>query len=272
MIVTIDKVSTTKYPLSKMGKKAGICWGADVSNLEKNIKRGIDCLSSGHGRLLEWVNIEMDISEVSARCMREYTRHIGGASSFLQESTRYVDCEHFGYYKPYTENQADIKKVYDKAMTDIQKAYGELVSLGMPKEDAANILPLGMHTLITDKRNLRNFIEMSHQRLCTRAYKEYRSLMKLILSELSKLSTEWDFIVKYVLIPKCEAADYCTEKKSCGIKPFKNSYNFSKEDIDKVIESSPDDERRFRETDSYKGLELLWQKYLVSYPLQEGSI
>ena len=55
---------------------------------------------------------------------------------------------------------------------------------GVPREDAAMLLPLGMGTKIVDKRNVRNLIEMSHQRLCTRAYWEYRRLMQDIMKEL----------------------------------------------------------------------------------------
>ena len=41
---------TTKTPITLIGNRAGICWGADVTNAEKNYKRGVDCIKSGHGR------------------------------------------------------------------------------------------------------------------------------------------------------------------------------------------------------------------------------
>ena len=50
---------TTKCPITLMGSRAGICWGSDISNQEKNYKRGLDCISSGHGRVMEYVNLEM---------------------------------------------------------------------------------------------------------------------------------------------------------------------------------------------------------------------
>ena len=52
---------TTRNPISLMGKRAGVCWGADVTNEEKNYKRGLDCLISGHWRVMEYVNVEMVI-------------------------------------------------------------------------------------------------------------------------------------------------------------------------------------------------------------------
>ena len=39
---------TPKDPLALIGRRAGICWNADITNEEKNIKRGIDCIKSGH--------------------------------------------------------------------------------------------------------------------------------------------------------------------------------------------------------------------------------
>lgn len=47
--VTIQRF-TYKNPISMIGEEAGICWGADTSNPEKNYKRGLDCLESEHGR------------------------------------------------------------------------------------------------------------------------------------------------------------------------------------------------------------------------------
>lgn len=58
---------TTKNPISLIGKRAGICWGADITNEDKNYKRGLDCILSNHGRTLEYVNVEMIIDGYSAR-------------------------------------------------------------------------------------------------------------------------------------------------------------------------------------------------------------
>jgi len=91
-----------------------------------------------------------------------------------------------------------------------------LERLGVPREDIAMLLPLGMTTKIVDKRNLRNLIEMAHQRLCTRAYWEYRKLMADIMKALSEYSEEWAFLVFNFFEPKCEVMGYCNEKKGCG--------------------------------------------------------
>ena len=92
----------------------------------------------------------------------------------------------------------------------------ELDNMGIPREDSAMLLPLGMTTKIVDKRNLRNLIDMSNQRMCTRAYWEYRNLFSDICVALSKISDEWKWIVDNLFKPKCEMLGYCPEKKSCG--------------------------------------------------------
>ena len=33
---------TTKNPITLMGSRAGICWGSDITDHEKNYKRGLD--------------------------------------------------------------------------------------------------------------------------------------------------------------------------------------------------------------------------------------
>lgn len=209
---------TTRNPIQLMGQRAGVCWGADTTNPEKNYKRGMDCISSGHGRVMEYVNVEMVLEGYSARVIREWYTHLGGSPTRLQASTRYIDYEHgFEYIVP--ESIRDDEKrygIYLEAIHQISKALVELEGLGAPREDTALLLPLGMTTKIVDKRNLRNLVDMSRQRMCTRAYHEYRQLFEDIRKELYKVSNEWKWIVDNLFYPKCEEFGYCPEKKSCG--------------------------------------------------------
>lgn len=211
---------TCKNPIELIGMEAGVCYGADTSNPEKNYKRGIDCLESGHGRTFEFPDVYMILDGYSARVIREWYTHIGCLPTRLQSSTRYIDYEHgFDYYIPdsVTKTTAALT-VYKEMMNSIAKYLAWLVDLGVPKEDAANGLPLGMTTTIVDKRNLRNLIDMSHQRMCTRAYHEFRGLFHDVATALSEYSEQWTYIVDHYFEPKCEYLGYCNEKKSCGHK------------------------------------------------------
>ena len=208
---------TTKNPITLMGERAGVCWNADITDANKNYQRGLDCIKAGHGRVMEFVNVEMIIDGYSARVIREWYTHIGGAPTRLQESTRYVDCENFDYYIPPTINNDFVRKTsYISLMALLKRSYQKLIDDGASKEDAAMILPLGMKTKIVDKRNLRNLVDMSRQRMCGRAYIEYRQLFFDISKALSDYSPEWKELVDMLFYPKCKELGYCPEKHSCG--------------------------------------------------------
>lgn len=212
---------TTKNPITLIGKRAGVCWGADISDNEKNYKRGMECIMAQHGRTLEYVNVEMIIDGYSARVIREFYTHIGGAPTRLQASTRYINYNDFNYIVPKSiKNSKDNEawELYSSAIRVIKQTCANLENIGLPREDIAMLLPLGMTTKIVDKRNLRNLIDMSHQRMCTRAYWEYRELFNDICMSLSKVSNEWKWIIDNLFKPKCEVLGYCLEKKSCGRK------------------------------------------------------
>ena len=85
------------------------------------------------------------------------------------------------------------------------------------------MLPLGMESKVVLRTNLRNLIDMAHQRLCTRAYWEYRQLMQDMMEALSAYSEEWKYLVEHYFVAKCEVTGFCTEQKTCGKMPRKNS-------------------------------------------------
>ena len=214
---------TTKNPITLIGHRAGVCWGADVTDDKKNYKRGLDCIKANHGRALEYVNIETIIDGYSARVIREWYTSLGGAPTRLQASTRYIDYSDFDYITP-SSLKTDVEKdIYDNVMYVISKAAQALEKHGVPREDIGLMLPLGMTTRIVDKRNVRNVMDMSRQRLCSRAYWEYRELMKNYLDELSKYSEEWATLIPMIMMPKCDMLGYCPETYSCGRKPKKES-------------------------------------------------
>lgn len=214
-ITVLDE--TTKNPITLIGQRAGVCWGADTSDPIKNYKRGLDCLESNHGRTLEYPNIEIVIEGYSAKCMREWYTHIGCLPTRLQASTRYINYENFKYITPHTiENNKEAKALWVSLMADISLTIKRLEKIGIPREDASMALPLTMETKVVDKRNLRNYIDMSHQRLCKRVYWEFREMLTDIFNALRKVSPEWEYIIDNHMKPKCVWMGKCTEKRDCG--------------------------------------------------------
>ena len=212
---------TTKNPITMIGMEAGVCWGADITDQQKNFSRGIDCLESGHGRTFEFPDVYMVLDNYSARVIREWYTHIGGAPTRLQASTRYIDyTKGFGFVAPPSiKENKEALETYNKMMCDITVALQKLDALGIPREDSALGLPLGMKTKIVCKHNARNLMDMSHQRMCSRAYHEYRELFSDVCNALRAYSAEWDILVEDYFMPKCIHMGFCTEKNSCGMMP-----------------------------------------------------
>ena len=218
----IIQEETNTHPISTIGKMIGLCYGSDVSNQEKNYKRGINCIKAGHGRVLEFADAFFMLQNYSARVIREFYTHIGGAPTRVQESTRYINYSDFTYYVPTAiADNKEASKYYLAAMDSIQENFKELLQLGISKEDAANILPLGMHSGTSVHMNARTLENMANQRLCTRAYSEYRDLMHDLIEALSEYSYEWNTLCDMIMICKCDKYGYCAEEYSCGRYPAK---------------------------------------------------
>ena len=215
---------TAKDPITLIGEMAGICYGSPTHDKEKNYKRGLHNLASGHGRTWEFPDVYLTLDGYSARVMREWYTHIGGAPTRLQASTRYIDYSKkgFDYITPPTvRKNFEAEAKWQDLMRTIKDTLKELEEdYNIPNEDLANALPLGMQTTVVCKINLRTLIDMSHQRMCTCAYWEYRVLFADLCKALSAYSEEWAKLVKEHFKPKCEVYGYCNEgKRGCGRKP-----------------------------------------------------
>jgi thymidylate synthase (FAD) len=219
--MTIKIIDITKNPLQRIGEVASTCWNSNAPTSEHKKQIAIDCIDSGHHRVLEYVDMIISIEGYSARMARElYTAMVG--VSKLQESTRYVDCSNFNYYIPESiKNNEDALVEYNRIMQHIKWGYNSLQKLDIPKQDIANILPLGMMTKVILKINLRALLHMAELRMCNRALKEYRDFMQELKNILIEIDDEWKVITYHYMHPKCEILGYCTEKNSCKMMPKK---------------------------------------------------
>lgn len=199
----------------------GPCYGSDTSDDGKNYKRGKNCILDNHGRVFEYMTVWFTLDGYSAKTMREFYTHIGGAPTRTQASTRYISYKGFDYViPPSIQRNGKAFKKYIDCMENIAQTTKELQEeYGIKAEDANMVLPLGMTTVVSCHFNIRTLIEMSHQRLCNRAYWEFRELMKDIMDALSNYSEEWKYLVDTFFKPKCDVYGYCTEKFGCGKYP-----------------------------------------------------
>lgn len=218
--VIIDE-ATPKNPIALAGKMVGPCYGSDTSDDEKNYKRGKNCILDNHGRVFEYMTVWFTLDGYSAKTMREFYTHIGGAPTRTQASTRYISYKGFDYVIPPSIQRSDEAfEKYIDCMANIAETTKALQEeYGIKAEDANMVLPLGMTTVVSCHFNVRTLIEMSHQRLCNRAYWEFRELMKDIMDALSNYSEEWKYLVDTFFKSKCDVYGYCTEKFGCGKYP-----------------------------------------------------
>lgn len=214
---------TPKDVITLIGKCIGPCYGSDTTDSNKNYKRGMNSIKAGHGRALEYANAWFVLEEYSARVIRQFYTHIGGSPTRTQASTRYINYDKFNIVIP-PKIQKDIVCLgaYLDCMDHISKTVKFLEDQNIPKEDTANLLPLGMTTTVSIHMNARTLMSMAEQRLCNRAYWEYRNLMRDILSALGEYSSEWKELTK-LMICKCDKVGWCEEEFCCGKRPRKKN-------------------------------------------------
>lgn len=220
--VVIDG-NTPKNPLTLIGKMIGPCYGSNTNDDEKNYVRGLRAVKDGHFRCLEYATAWFVLKGYSAKVIREFYTHIGGAPTRTQASTRYIKYKQFDYVIPPAIGKNSIAlERYSKCMKEIAETTKFLQEeCGIKAEDANMVLPLGMETTVSCHFNARTLMAMAEQRLCTRAYWEYREMMRDIITALSEYSEEWETICDMFFKVKCDKVHKCLEHQCCGRWPQK---------------------------------------------------
>lgn len=242
----ITVLEYTKEPLKVMGNAASICYDSiELQDILAGTKikkaKGIakHCLKSGHDRIAEFGDVTFILDLYSARCIRQLYTHVIGVSK-VQQSTRYVEYDdvNFGYYTPNAINKNEkAKAIYDGCMANILDSYIKLIEMGIKEEDAGNLLPLGQHTRITCKINVRALEHMFSVRDCSRTYEEFRKLMKELRGVLSSLDEDWKYLCDEYFKVKCLKKGFCEERECCGLRPTKS-------EIDIVIQNYINEKRK----------------------------
>lgn len=226
VFMKIQILEYTKNPLTRIGTNASYCYNTKLKD-ENHAKRiAINCINGGHGRNMEFADVTMKISGISARMGREFGRHIIGVS-YVQSSTRYINYKNFEYHIPTGLNEEQLS-IYNDTMETINRNYIKLKELGCKNDITGYLLPLSMETELVVKINVRALEHMFELRECTRALLEFRMFMRLLKNELSKLDDEWKWLCDNTFQVKCKKYGYCTEEKCCGLYPKKDDLFKSK--------------------------------------------
>jgi thymidylate synthase (FAD) len=180
-------------------------------------------IESGHGSTIEHVVFTFGISGVSRTLSHQLVRHRAGVA-FDQQSQRYVSYKGPATMLPATIAEGDpaLRARYEQQVDDALGLYGELLTAGVPGEDARFVFPNATRTNLVMTTNLRALIHMSGLRLCTMAQWEIRRLFQLIRHEIFAVSP---FLGSF-LAPKCVPLGYCDEMGNrdghCPIRPHKD--------------------------------------------------
>ena len=212
----VELINHTQNPIGAIENAASTCYDSMPSGEGKIFRH---CYKSGHHSVLEFAEFSFRISGVSRALTHQLGRH--RMASYAQRSQRYCVEDGFEFVTPNSVSaNAEANDIYQNVIQNIQKAYNELIALGVPAEDARMILPNACASVICVKMNLRELIHFCNERLCACAQWEIRAMAR----EMVKAVVEVEPELKTLLVPKCEAhAPYCfcteTKKRSCGRHP-----------------------------------------------------
>ena len=187
----VKLVSYSQDYLENILGAMGMCYGKTCG--PKALQKSIE---AGHLSLLEHSMATFEI-ECSLGVLGQITRH--RHLNFTVKSSR--GSEFSTYEVPEVfENNEEADSVYWYSMKKTFETYDELISLGVPLEDAAYVLPKGTITKLRVSGNFRAWREYLQKRLCKRAMPEHRKIAERIWTELQIVAPE----VFYDSLLNCE--------------------------------------------------------------------
>ena len=166
-------LSHTENPEQVIAAAAKLCYSqkADIDSLmndltEEKVQKFVEKLESlGHESPFEHASFTFGVEGVSRALLAQLTR--SRIASFSVRSQRYCAEDSFQYIVPPSIAAHDVHSVRYKAlMANIQSFYNELVSLGVPKEDARMVLPNACETRLVMTMNVRELWHFFSLRCC----------------------------------------------------------------------------------------------------------
>ena len=186
----VKVLDATQNPIDLVSVAMGRCYAKDDVS-EKRVRRAFE---ARHMSVFEHVKVTVKISGVSRALSHQLVRH--RMASFCQESQRYVKvdtCEDW-YIKP-DLGEGNAEDIFDKAMQFSAWAYSQLLSAGIPAEDARYVLPNACQTSLVMTMNLRELWHFLELREDSHAQWEIRELAKEIREKVGEVSEQWKSIV-----------------------------------------------------------------------------
>ena len=222
MSCTVILLASTPNPDELVAAAARICY-RDITAADL-LRREEESLSeelldhiwrSGHHSPFEHAVFTFAVDGLSRVASHQLVRH--RMASFSQQSQRYVRMAAPDVViPPSVAAHPEAAAIFDRQARAAHEAYGELLSLGIPAEDARFILPHGWGTRLVLTMNARELHHFFRLRLCRKAQWEIREMARLMLAECRAVAP----VIFRRAGPSCLFGP-CTEARPCG-RPYKD--------------------------------------------------
>ncbi|MCD6324160.1 MAG: FAD-dependent thymidylate synthase [Desulfurococcales archaeon] len=143
--------------------------------------------------VMEHLTLTFMVEGISRVTSHQLVRH--RIASYTQESQRYSAAEG-EFVIPDTVASSGFKDSFTRVVNEARKLYDEMVSAGVPYEDARFVLPQSVKTRLLMTVNLRELIHIACLRGASAAQWEIRELVKGLIDEARKVVPEIDYLVK----------------------------------------------------------------------------
>lgn len=178
--MNVTLISYTPAAAALCGGAAGTCYNA------KSPHRALDsAMQGGHYSVLEHASFSFEISDVSRVLLAQLTRH--RIASFSVQSQRYCGANN-QCVVPHTVDEHDYGREFAAMWDAAFGLYKEMITAGIPEEDARYIIPQGVTCKLVMTMNARELRHFFSLRCCNRAQWEIRELADAMLRECKKVA------------------------------------------------------------------------------------
>jgi thymidylate synthase (FAD) len=191
----VQLIAYTPEPEKLAATAARVCYSSQGAREilatikdDKVKKRINDCVEKGHHSILEHATFSFSIEGISRVTSHQLVRH--RLASYSQQSQRYVQFSgRDNYVIPgrIKENER-IHQKYEEMMRAVLDFYEDMISEGIPGEDARYIIPSAICTSLVVSMNARELLHFFSLRCCKKAQWEIRRLAYLMLRCVSKVA------------------------------------------------------------------------------------
>lgn len=132
----------------------------------------------------EFADVVFQINGVSRAIAQQITRTRN--ASYAMQSQRVTDMSEVTF-DDIKHNDPLVVAAHKKHMNDGIHNYIEEVKLGVPLEDARDLLPIGVHTNLLDKYNLRALVDLIRARESLRVQGAYVDIVRQMKEQVSRV-------------------------------------------------------------------------------------